>query len=401
MRINPVFEPVLRDTSHRWLVLYGGAGSGKSVVAAQWVVLRCIQNVGERILVTRKVARTIRHSVWHELLVQIRECGFLEEFSVNLSNLTITNKRTGSEIVCVGLDDPEKIKSISGVTACWHEEPTECDEQDLIQVDLRLRGQHPAPKQHIVTFNPVSASHWIRAFFWQKNADTSLRIKTTYKHNGFLDVDYGKTVEALRDKDEYYYQVYCLGNWGELSGLIYTPWEFADFPDTFDDEFGCVDFGFNNPIAALHVRVKDQRLFVRELVYRSKMQISELCGLPEMKALRDSVMFYGDSEDPGAIEEMRLSGYAVRPADKGKNSVKNGILLLRSLSISSHANNVGLNKELQTYMWRKDHNGNVLDEPVKELDHALDAVRYGVWTRMRKLSWVEPGFRKNGGVSDD
>ena len=106
--------------------------------------------------------------------------------------MRFTHNPTGNEILCAGMDDPEKIKSIAGITSVWCEEATELDELDFNQLELRVRGETSNYKQFIITFNPISEQHWLkRRFFDAPDSDTYL-LHTTYKDNAFLDADYIK-----------------------------------------------------------------------------------------------------------------------------------------------------------------------------------------------------------------
>lgn len=207
-------------SQNMYLLSYGGAGSGKSRAAAQKVVMRLLTepNAKHRILVSRKVANTIRHSVYEELKTVIYSFKAQSEFQFNKSELSMTHLPTGNQIITAGLDDPEKLKSISGITSEWADELTEYEEDDFNQLDLRLRGNTPYYKQFIGTFNPIDENHWIVKRFFGEHADKyDLRIfKTTFRDNRFIDEQYQKKLENLVLSDENAYRVYMLGEWGVL-----------------------------------------------------------------------------------------------------------------------------------------------------------------------------------------
>ena len=223
---NEIFLP-LYFARTRWLVMGGGAGSGKSRFAARKLIERCMSEAGHRMLVCRKVYATLRESCWALLKAEIEsyypDCG--AEATVSPMQITFPN---GSEILFAGLDDVEKLKSIHRITSVWVEEASECDERDIDQLNIRLRDPSPWYKQIILTFNPVSALHWIkRRFFDAPAADVTLS-RSTYRDNRFLPPEYGEELEKYRDIDPYYYSVYALGEWGVLGLTVFPAAEVTD-----------------------------------------------------------------------------------------------------------------------------------------------------------------------------
>lgn len=215
---NRAFVPLFFD-EHRYLVLKGGGGSGKSIFAGRKVIERCACESGHRILVCRKVARTLRESCFQQLVGQCSDMDI--PVKVNRSDMAIAFPN-GSAILFAGLDDVEKLKSIYNLTGIWIEEASELLESDFNQLDIRLRGQTAHYKQIILSFNPVSINHWLKKRFFDQH-DERVRIsETTYKDNRFLDDDAIRVLEAYKDTDEYYYTVYCLGQWGTTGRSVFN-----------------------------------------------------------------------------------------------------------------------------------------------------------------------------------
>ncbi len=217
---NPAFLPLFRDT-HRYLVLKGGGGSGKSIFAGRKVLERVTAEEGHRWLVCRKVARTLRESCYRQLLDQLRQHYEGVEYRASKSDMAIRFSN-GSEILFAGLDDVEKLKSIYHITGIWIEEASELLERDFNQLDIRLRGETRYYKQIILTFNPVSSQHWLkRRFFDRRDAQATVH-ESTYRDNRFLDREAIRTLERFRDTDEYYYMVYALGMWGVTGRSVFN-----------------------------------------------------------------------------------------------------------------------------------------------------------------------------------
>lgn len=229
--INKKFYPLLWD-EHRYLVLYGGAGSGKSVAAAQKLVYRTIADFSEhkqkhKWLCLRKVASTIRESQFAMLRSVIEQWNMGQMFSIpkGTGDMTITHVPSGSQFIFAGLDDVEKLKSIVDISGVWIEEPSEITEEDFTQIDLRLRGGTATYKQIILTFNPIVAGHWLDKYFFQNPKEDALCVHSTYKDNAFIDSNYHKVIEKLKETNPAWYKVYGLGEWGTFEGQFFSMWD--------------------------------------------------------------------------------------------------------------------------------------------------------------------------------
>lgn len=218
--INDCYLDLL-DNESRYLILYGGAGSGKSVFAAQKIILRMLDEDNHKFLIVRKVAKTLRESTFSLLRGVIADWGLSHLFEINKTDMTITCKN-GNQIIHAGLDDVEKMKSIHGITGIWIEEASEVEQQDFQQLDLRLRGYTSNYKQIIISFNPISALHWLKTVFFDNKKVNSTIKHTTYLDNKFIDDSYKDVLEGMKIDDPYYYQVYALGQFGVLGQTIFN-----------------------------------------------------------------------------------------------------------------------------------------------------------------------------------
>ena len=216
---NEAFLPLFFD-EHRYLVLKGGGGSGKSIFAGRKILERAATEPGHRFLVCRKVAKTLRESCWRQLLGQLSVYYPAVSFRANKTDMSISFEN-GSEIIFAGLDDVEKLKSIYNITGIWIEEASELLEQDFAQLDIRLRGETKYYKQIILTFNPISITHWLKRRFFDAPDERARTSETTYKDNRFLDAEAVRTLESFKQTDEYYYTVYCLGMWGVTGRTVF------------------------------------------------------------------------------------------------------------------------------------------------------------------------------------
>ena len=218
---NPVYLPYL-DNEDRYLVFYGGGSSGKSYFIGERAIKKQITPKKCNLLVVRQTADTNRRSTFPLLKQVISSWGLSEYFKINESDMRIVCKLTGNEIAFAGLDDVEKIKSITfsngELTDIWVEEATECQEADINQLKVRLRGGK-SKKQMILSFNPINIQHWIKKHFIDSGLATV--CFSTYKDNKFLSDDDRKALEDLKYTDEYTYDVYCLGKWGIVGKTVF------------------------------------------------------------------------------------------------------------------------------------------------------------------------------------
>lgn len=216
---NDAFLPLLFD-NHHYLVLKGSGRSGKSIFVGRKVLERCVTEPGIRWLVCRKVAKTLRESCFKQLIGQLAEYYPDIGWKANRSDLLISFAN-GSEIIFAGLDDVEKLKSIYNLHCIWIEEASELLESDFNQLDIRLDGSGNYKKQIVLSFNPISVTHWLKRRFFDLPDPRARVHESTYKDNRFLDQETIRTLESFKDRDPYYYQVYALGQWGVIGKTVF------------------------------------------------------------------------------------------------------------------------------------------------------------------------------------
>ena len=220
---NKAFRYLINNTK-RYLVLYGGAGSGKSYFIGERYIYKLLNNKICNLLVVRNTGKSNRDSTYALFKQIIIKWKLTDYFKFNESDLRIKSLLNDNEIIFAGLDDVEKLKSLTfskgELTDIWIEEASEILEADFNQLDVRLRGKG-TKKQIVISFNPIDINHWLKKRFIDRNDDNIEVMHSTYKDNDFLDDDYKKLLESYKDTDEYYYNVYCLGMWGVLGKTVF------------------------------------------------------------------------------------------------------------------------------------------------------------------------------------
>jgi len=399
LTISSTFKPLLTN-QYRYLNLVGGKGSGKSEFVARKMLYRCWVEGNHKFLVLRKVRATTYDSVievWQKMLDEQKVKYSYRKFDRTISFRN--SNRQKNIIKFDGLDDPEKIESIKGITGIHMEELTEFTSKDFRIVDLALREQLSDYEQIIGTYNPDEGeAEWIKnKFFLNDKIKTGPgKMEDSYIHhstiadNPIADIrnSYRRILDRL--EDEVYISIYKHGQWAVPKEKIYN-WDIVDLPDIkFDEIFYGGDFGYSiNPAAFIKIYHKANEYWVKELIYETGLTNialgEKIKGLKEVNLLDPQ---YWDSAEPKSIQELYEMGINALPSDKGPDSVKHGIDFLKEQIIHIVSGSENIKKERNKYKMRQDKNGNILNKPVEYMNHAMDAIRYGICTHSHNN--VEP-----------
>lgn len=386
---NPAFYPLVFDRN-RFVVKKGGAGSGKSVDTFRTAVYRMVAERGHNYLVCRKSGKSNGTSTYPLMKACISDWGLWPIFEEHKTTQTITNKINGNQMRFTGLDDIEKIKSITfdnGVlTDIIIEEATETTETDFNQLNLRLRGIAKQPFQITLMLNPISDAHWIKKRFFDNPGKAKGRLtvhESTYKDNRFLDTDYREELENLKYVDRVYYDIYALGNWGSIGNLVFRNVKYQSVPyryEDFDEVLAGMDFGYNHYHAIELIGLKDGVKYSFDELYVRQMTNDEIILENENKKVLSPIQrCTADSAEPKSIKDWKIAGYNIHGAKKGADSVRGQISWLnRGEWVIDPDKCPGLASETKSYKWKEDREGNVLDEPVKFKDDAIAAARYAI-----------------------
>jgi len=403
--INAAYLPYLRNMA-RVQIYYGGSSSGKSVFLAQRDVLDVLGG-GRNFLVCRQVGRTLRGSVVQEINKVITRWHLGALFDINKTDGTVTC-RNGYQIVFAGLDDVEKLKSLTPAKGVFTdvriEEATEVDRDSVKQLLKRQRGgSADTPKRLTMSFNPILKSHWLYKEYFSKigwmdeqkayTGDGLTILKTTYKDNAFLTADDTHDLEG--EVDAYYYSVYTLGNWGILGHVIFTNWrieDLAEMHDQFTNRRNGLDFGFSSAPAALSVSHYDKmrkEIYIFDELYETGLTNDILAVRVKDKIGADLVTC--DSAEPKSVAELRRAGVNAKGARKGKDSVNFGVQWLQQQTIIIDRRCVNAQAEWSIYHWQEDAGGNMLDIPADKNNHLIDGTRYAYENDMTARHYDKPG----------
>lgn len=414
---NKVFKEI-NESKKRYRVFKGSAGSGKSTNVACSLIKKLSnpKYTGCNLLCVRKVEATNRDSTLAELIKAIKLIFGDNTDKVwrypTSKNSTMYCKClvTGNEIIfrgCNNREDIEKIKSINfengKLTDIWIEEATEISENDFEILDDRLRGELPDGLfyQINLTFNPISATHWIKRRFFDYADKDAITNHSTYLDNRFIDKAYHDRMMKRKELDPEGYKVYGLGEWGSIGGIIFHNFEIKDFDKTqFNVYYNGMDFGFNHYTALEQIAFKDNDIYVCNELYEREKDMAEIINQMNKECWSKSQEIFCDSAEPDRIQMLVKAGYRAVPVKKGGGSVKAQIDWLKGVidkntackrKIYIHPDCTGLAKEIQEYRWKLDLKSNTyLDEPVEFNDDAIAALRYSI-ERLRQPQ-IRRGF---------
>lgn len=370
------------DYSNRIEVYYGGAGSGKSYGGTQKIYLKALK-YKRKVLVIRKIQRTIKDSIFSVMLSHLHNSGLYEACRVSRSDLEI-ELPNGSIFLFKGLDDPEKIKSIDGITDIVIEEGTELTEDDFTQLNLRLRALVDNLQIYIF-FNPISKKNWVYDYFFVRELPLNVKVvKTTYLDNKFLSDEYRQELERLKDRNPAYYRIYCLGEFATLDKLVFPAYTTKIISD--NDIKGLprwigADWGYVNDPSAIvwgYIDTVNKKIYVSGEYVKKGMLNNEIAetminlGLHKDKS-------YGDSAEPKTIAELKRYGVNIEATVKGKDSIIHGIQWIQQYELVIDERCFKVREELDNYTWKKDKKtGEYVNEPVDTFNHTIDAIRYGL-----------------------
>lgn len=380
-KINRAFEKALAD-ENPYLVLYGGAGSGKSFFAAQKILLRILNEDENRTLVIMKTGSRLRQFAFQSCLDVISSYEMSDLFHVTVSPLEILCKHNGNKILFMGLDEPENIKSLPGIKNIWVEEATALKRNDFQQLNIRLRGESKYYKQIILTFNPIDKNSWLFEDFFQNAKYHPVGIyKSTFRDNDYIGDDYEYRIRQSYKQDENQLKIYLDGGWGERSTQkIYTNWSIdGTISQEFNDyrtKYCGIDFGWNDPNVCIAAGFTETKIYIFKEFYKTGITIKQFAeGIKEM--VPRNVLCIADARSPGLIQELKNSGIYVRPSDKTPNSIMAGINFIKGFDIVVHPECKHFIEEIGNYSYLyNENNDNFLDKPTQGGDHTLDCLRY-------------------------
>ena len=387
------------DDMTRHLMVMGSAGSGKTIFACTKVILYALQYPNARIGVFRQTLPSLRETSWREIVELLEK--YKIEYKENKSNglITLSNDST---ISFTPVDDEKKLRSLN-LDFVYIEQCEEITEDAFIELDLRIRNEISKKYggQMLIVVQPSNKSHWLYRLFYNEKANDEdyKKVHFSYLDNPFLPVEQKKVYEGLRETNYDRYLTHTLGEWISSSKQIFTNnWDVGFDRTYFNYYVGGIDWGWNNPACFLLCGVYDDEFYILGEVYKAEMTTSEF--LEEIDKLLSSFdlrfndidSVYADSADPESIEVFCRNGLNTYGSVK---NVKAKIDTTRETKIHVKEDCVNLIRELPMYSWKRNKDGELLEEPVKRDDHSIDALCYAVYGVRGELSKDKPASTFN------
>lgn len=373
--VTRLFHELIK-TDKSTVIQRGGARSGKSMSTLQYLIHKMTIQKNAQILITRKTFPALRVTAYKVFIDLLKEYGYYRYCRHSLSTSSLIYMPTNAFVAFISVDNPERIMSTE-----WNyihmEEATENKYDDYMRLQTRLSAPTKTTNQMLLSFNPISALHWVKTKV--VDVDTDLEeIISNYTDNPFLAQTYiDKKLLPLKEIDNNAWKVFGEGKWGSLENIIYKNYDTVNRATLKEGEVAYgLDFGFNVSSALIKIKEVDDEFYIKEEIYQTKLTNNDLIMFIKMSKVGQHLI-YCDSSEPQRIEEMRRAGLNARSANK---SVKDGLDFCKRKKLHITKTSLNTIKEIGSYAYRKDKDGNVIDDPVKFNDHAMDAIRYGMYS---------------------
>lgn len=354
-------------------IVRGGTSASKTFSIIPFLIDFAIKNKGSEISIVAETIPNLRRGAIRDFTKIMTLIGMYQIENYNKSNLTYTFNN-GSFIEFFSADNPSKLRGARR-DVLFINECNNVSFESYYQLAIRTR------KFIYLDYNPV-AEFWVDTEL-VNDKDAEL-IVLTYKDNEALDLNLVKEIEKAQVKaatSSYWanwWKVYGLGEVGSLEGVVFDNWKQVDAIPTDAKLLGyAMDFGFtNDPTTLMAIYKMDNELYIDELLYRTNMTNNDIGNFMKSINITRPYDIIADSAEPKSIQELRLQGFNMQPAQKGADSIKIGIDILKRYQLNITKNSTNTIKELRAYQWEKDRDGKLTGKPIDHSNHAIDGIRY-------------------------
>lgn len=392
--LTPVFDANIEayeSKKFRVIANQGSTRSSKTYSVCQLLALYIPTKEKKSISIVSPSLPHLKRGARRDFLEILEGAGLYSDAQFNKTD-NIYHYPNGSYVEFFGVDEPGKVRG-PGRDILF------VNEANLIPYAIYTQLALRTNEVIFIDFNPVDEMSWVYDVADYKGGTNedgeeikpNLLIHSTYQNNrSNLSKEIISQIEMLKEADQNLWNVFGLGLRGKSTELVYTHWKTCkELPNRGERFFG-QDFGYNVPSALVDVEVYEGAIYVDEVLYETRLTTGDLIEKYKINGVFKNREIFCDNAEPKTIEEIRRAGYNAKEADK---DVTEGIRKVKSMPLYITERSTNILKEIRGYKWRTDINGKVVkdkdrDEPVKFMDHAMDALRYAVFTKLHQPAFA-------------
>lgn len=379
----------LNYTEKRISLLQGGARSGKTRNTIIYFVTKLLSEKNKTLDIVRATLPALKATVLQDVIEVMQQLNIYDE---KLHNKTEGKIKVGSSEICYySIDDNQKIRGRKR-DYLFVNEANEIDYNIWVQLLLRTTGQI------VCDYNPsINDDHYLLSDVKQRE-DCQFLI-TTYKDNPFLPDTLKHEIERLQTTDGNLWKIYGLGQVATIKGLVFPNFAIVNqMPD--NAYFYGQDFGYtNDPTTLIRCLIQGENLFIDECIYQRGLLNSDIARLFEANGLRKGYdEIFADAAEPKSIDELYSYGWNIKAAPKGQDSILAGIQRVNQYKLHVTERSINIIKELKNYKYIEDKNGILTAKPIDSFNHAMDAIRYAVMSKLtvdNNYIFINKQTRKN------
>lgn len=369
IKTTDIFLHLEENKDKRLLMFQGSARSGKTYNILTWLVVYALTTPNKTISIVRKTLPALKASALKDLKEILINLELFEQARWHKQD-GYFEFHNGTIIEWFSTDEEQKLRGRKR-DLLFINEANEITRDEYTQLAIRTQGNI------IMDYNPSDLYSYI--YDLQESEKDYFFHKSTYKENPFLPQEVIKEIEGLQNKDENLWRVFGLGERGVATNSVFSHHKVVG-----DDEFirdgGVVvrglDAGYNDPTAIVEVRVIDDKLYIKELLYSRGLTANDLAYKIEQLGITKTDDLFCDSSRPEIIEDLKRRRINAKPVVK--NTILHGIDLIKRHQVFIHQDSKNIIDEFQNYKWKTDKDGRILDVPEDRNNHSIDSIRYAL-----------------------
>lgn len=369
IQTTEIYQKLQENKDKRLLIFQGSARSGKTYNILIWLVVYLLQNKGTTLSIVRKTLPALKGSALRDLKEILETLEIYKQSSWHKQD-GYYDLENGSIIEFFSTDEEQKLRGRKR-DILFINEANEITRDEYTQLAIRTNGQI------IMDYNPSDLYSYIYDLL--ETEDNVFFHKSTYLENAFLNKETIREIEGLKNKDANLWRVFGLGERGVATNSVFSHHSIIP-EDVFPKEGGILlrglDQGFNDPTAMVEVRIIEDKIFVKELLYSRGLTADDVAYKIEQMNFDKTDTIWCDSSRPELIEDLKRKRINAKPVIK--KTILHGIDLIKRHQVYIHEASLNIIDEFQNYKWKTDKDGRILDAAEDKYNHTIDAIRYAI-----------------------